>query len=161
MKAAKHVAMRTLVPTFALALGLAGSSAVGAQEDGQEETHALAGTWEITSSGGQFGDVTSTLTIAFEEGELKGRIVTVLSGMGRVGGGAGGARVRPGGGRITSSISDITVEGESFTFVALGQVRGRSFSTTYAGTFSGDEMEGTIQGQRGESRPFRGTRKPQ
>ena len=123
----------------------------------------IAGTWELTTMGGQGVQLTSTLTFTMEDDGLKGTIKTDRPPMGRGGAGRGGG-VRGGGGIArTTTISDLVVEGSSFSFRVNVRLAQRSvsltYALTYAGSFEGDEMTGTIEVQGDDgSRSFTGRR---
>jgi len=131
---------RSTLPASVLALMLAGAPAAVQAQD-------LVGTWELTVENPQ-GSASSTLSFTMMDGELKGELRTARRGR------AGGD-----GREMTMAISEIEVEGDSFSFVASMSMGQRSLAMSYSGTISGDEMEGTIQGPRGDPRAFTGKRK--
>ena len=55
------------------------------------------------------------------------------------------------------SLSDGTVEGDSFGFTVTMSMRGNSFTQEFSGTVDGNQMSGTISTPRGD-RPFTGKR---
>ena len=129
---------------FTLSLLLAAVALDAAPASAQNMT----GTWQIQSRG-QRGSVTQTLTVQQEGSTLTGTISAM--GGGRRGGGRGGG--------APIEISNGTVDGASFSFTVTFEFGGRGpVSTTYAGTYEGDFMEGTIEGPRGGGQPFMGTR---
>jgi hypothetical protein len=92
--------------------------------------------------------MTQTLTLTQDGSSLSGTIA--FAGGGRRGGGGGG-------GPAAVAISDGSVEGNAFRFTLTLEFQGNSFSMRYAGTVSGDAIEGTIENDFG-AQPFRGTR---
>lgn len=108
----------------------------------------MSGTWEITSEGPR-GALTQTLTLQQEGSTLTGTISFAPGG--RRGGGGGAPQA--------IAISNGTVTGASFTFTMSIEISGRgAFEQRYSGTYEGDFMEGTVEGGRGGSQPFMGTR---
>ncbi|NNF26628.1 MAG: hypothetical protein HKN73_05385 [Gemmatimonadetes bacterium] len=55
------------------------------------------------------------------------------------------------------AIEDGTVDGDSFTFVTVLEMRGNTIRQVHRGTVEGDVMSGVVEGPRGEQ-PFTGTR---
>lgn len=107
----------------------------------------LTGTWQITSEGRR-GSVTRTLVLR-QDG-------TTVTGTMSFGGGGG---PRGGGGPPDVEISDGTVDGATFKFTVTMDFGGRgSIQQVYSGHYEADFMEGTIEGGRGGSQPFMGTR---
>ena len=149
------VSARALVGAIVLALvAFAPTPQAAAAQD-------IVGTWELTTMGGQAGQLTSTLTLAMEDDALKGKIKTEMPSMARGGGArARGGSVRAGGGRSrTTTISEIHVDGDSFSFVVTTSFGQRSITLTYSGTVDGDTMSGIIEGMGdGASRSFTGKR---
>jgi hypothetical protein len=135
---------RRLLPLFALlAAATATAEPAGAQD--------LSGTWTLTSEGRGGAPITQTLVLDQAGSTLTGTIQ--FTGGGRRGGGGG----RGGRGTQPLPISDGTVEGSAFRFALTIDFQGSSFAQRYAGTISGDTLEGVIEGEVG-SRPVRGTR---
>ena len=108
----------------------------------------LAGMWEITSETGR-GTRTSTLMLAVDGMTLTGTIT--ITGGGRRGGGGGG-------GPQEITISDGTIDGNSFTFTVTRNFGGNDFSQVYSGAIDGETLAGTIEGGRGGGQPFTGKR---
>ena len=96
----------------------------------------MAGVWLITTEGRQ-GTNTSTLTVTHDDSGYAG----TLSGR-----------------RGTTEISSIAIDGDAFSFTITMQTRMGDIDLTYAGTISGDAIEGNIETPMG-SRPFTGVRK--
>jgi hypothetical protein len=126
-----------------LTLVLAGAAIHAAPASAQN----LTGTWQITSEGRR-GSVTRTLVLMQDGNTLTG---TMSFG--------GGGGPRGGGGPPDVEISDGTVDGVQFHFTVTLEFGGRGpFEQVYSGHYEGDFMEGTIEGGRGGSQPFMGTR---
>jgi len=107
----------------------------------------LTGTWQISSEGRR-GSVTRTLVLHQDGATLTG---TMSFG--------GGGGPRGGGGPPEVEISDGTVDGATFHFTVKMDFGGRgSIEQVYSGHYESDFMEGTIEGGRGGSQPFMGTR---
>lgn len=111
------------------------------------EAQSLTGTWTITSEG-RGGPVTRTLVLTQNGTTLTGTIT--LPAFGRAGG-AGGVPQ-------TVQISEGTVNGNAFSFTTTVEFQGNAFTQRFSGTFTGNSMEGQIEGGRGGSQPFTGTR---
>ena len=131
-------------PRFALTVLLAAAAAGAVPAQAQ----SISGTWTITSEGRR-GPVTQTLVLAQDGSSLTGTVS--FTGGGRRGGGGGG-------GPQSVQISNGSVEGNTFRFTMTLEFQGNSFSQQYAGTVEGDTIMGTIEGGRGGSQPFTGTR---
>jgi hypothetical protein len=107
----------------------------------------LTGTWQITSEGRR-GSVTRTLVLRQDGATLTGTLSF---------GGGGGPR--GGGGPPEVAISNGTVDGATFHFTVTMDVGGRGpVEQVFNGHYEADFMEGTIEGGRGGSQPFMGTR---
>jgi hypothetical protein len=107
----------------------------------------LTGTWQITSEGRR-GSVTRTLVLRQDGNALTGTISF---------GGGGGPR--GGGGPQSVDIANGTVDGADFHFTVTTDFGGRgSIEQVFNGHYESDFMEGTIEGGRGGSQPFMGTR---
>ena len=96
----------------------------------------LAGTWALTSEGRQ-GTNHSVLTVEQTEDGYTGSIT---------------------GRRGTRELSDLTVDGDSFSFTFMMRAPMGLIELTYSGTVSGDTLSGSIGAPVGD-RPFSGTRK--
>jgi hypothetical protein len=107
----------------------------------------LTGSWQLTSQT-QRGPQNTTITVVQNGSELTG--TATFSFGGRRGGGGGGGR--------TIDLSNGTVNGNAFSFDIVLDFGGDSVTLSYSGTFEGDSMEGTIEGERGGGRPFSGER---
>ena len=111
----------------------------------------ITGTWQISAEGRGGGTMTLTVELEQNGSELTGSIDFSGRGGPRGGGGRGLPDV--------VEISNGTVDGASFSFTVAIEGGGRgSFAQTFTGQYESDFMEGTIQGGRGGSRPFMGTR---
>jgi len=107
----------------------------------------LTGTWQITSEGRR-GSVTRTLVLRQDGNTLTG---TMSFG--------GGGGPRGGGGPPEVAISNGTVDGATFHFTVSVDLGGRgAVEQVFNGHYEADFMEGTIEGGRGGSQPFMGTR---
>ncbi|MGD2046583.1 MAG: hypothetical protein PVJ80_02210 [Gemmatimonadota bacterium] len=137
--------MKTCIAlTFLFLAAALGAAPVSAQN--------MTGTWEVMYEGGRGGTVTQVLTATQEGSTLTGTIAFQGGGRGGPGGGGRG----PGG--QTVEISDGTVDGASFSFTVNLEMGGGSVTLHFSGTYEADFMEGNIEGGRGGSRPFMGTR---
>lgn len=112
----------------------------------------MTGTWEVMSEGGRGGTMTQILTVQQDGSTLTGTLAFQGGGRGGPGGGGRG----PGGQAV--EISDGTVDGASFSFTVNVEMGGGSMALHFSGTYEADFMEGTMEGGRGGSRPFMGTR---
>jgi len=131
----------------AMPLGLILAAALAAAP-APAQAQSLSGTWTITSEG-RGGPVTRTLALTQEGSALTGTITFAFGG--RRGGGGGG-------GPQTFQISDGSVEGNAFRFTMTIEVQGNTITQRFSGTFEGDTMQGQVEGGRGGSQPFTGTR---
>lgn len=104
----------------------------------------VAGTWEISVEGPR-GARTSTFTLVQEGDALTGVMTMERRGPG----GAGGS--------MEVALEDGTVDGDTFTFVAVLEMRGNTVRQVHRGTVDGDVMSGVVEGPRGEQ-PFTGKR---
>ena len=95
----------------------------------------LAGAWALTSEGRQ-GSNHSVLTVEQTEDGYTGSIA---------------------GRRGTREVSDLTVDGDSFSFTFMMRAPMGLIELTYNGTVSGDTLSGSISTPVGD-RPFSGTR---
>ena len=95
----------------------------------------LAGTWALTSEGRQ-GTTRSVLTVEQAEDGYTGSIT---------------------GRRGTREVSDLTVDGDSFSFTFMMRAPMGLIELTYNGTVSEDTLSGSMSTPMGD-RPFSGTR---
>ena len=124
------------------------TAAVLAMAPAPASAQNLAGMWEITSETGR-GTRTSTLMLAVDGMTLTGTIT--ITGGGRRGGGGGG-------GPQEITISDGTIDGNSFTFTVTRNFGGNDFPQVYSGAIDGETLAGTIESGRGGGQPFTGKR---
>jgi hypothetical protein len=130
--------MRLAIPLALLAVAaLTAAQPLSAQD--------LSGTWELSVET-QRGTQTQTLVLVQEGARLAGRVTFSV-------GGRGG-----GGGSQTVEITDGVVEGNRFSFAVTRNARGGTISQSYAGTIEGDTMEDSMEGGRGGSQRFTGSR---
>ncbi|NNL31426.1 MAG: hypothetical protein HKO77_10405 [Gemmatimonadetes bacterium] len=104
----------------------------------------VVGTWEISMEGPR-GARTVTVALAQEGDALSGVMTMERRGP------------RGGGGAMEVAIEEGTVDGDSFTFVAVLEMRGNTIRQIHRGTVDGDEMSGVVETPRGEQ-PFTGRR---
>ncbi|MDT5269870.1 MAG: hypothetical protein QOH49_2056 [Acidobacteriota bacterium] len=98
---------------------------------------ALNGTWSITTAAGS-QTIPGTLTLQQQGTRLSGRVETPFG---------------------TADIADGSATGNSFRIATTLNIEGQSTDLTFEGTFSGNQMSGTVTSARG-SFPFSGTRTP-
>lgn len=118
----------------------------------QAQDSQVVGTWEITWEAFRGPAV---LTLQLEQDG------SVLSGTGEISlsGGPQGRSPRP----LEVEIDEGSVTGDQVTFSFSMEPMGRrqmarELTMTFTGTVSGDTMEGTVVGMRGNENPFTGTK---
>lgn len=140
--------MRRLMPFFlsSLALLLLVPSL-------RAQTADVSGAWEVTW---ETFRGTATMDVTFAQDG------SALSGSGKISlpGGPRGRSPQP----REVEVAEGSVDGDritfSFEFEPMGRRQtGRDLVMTFTGTVSGNEMEGTVSGMRGNENPFTGVKK--
>ena len=130
--------MRNLSITLLLSAAIA---LPGAAQD-------LTGTWEISTQGGRGGPQAMTLVVTQDGQGLTGTLTRTIPSRGGRGGGA-----------MESDVENGMIEGKNFSFQVTLSFQGNSFTQSFSGAISGVSIKGTIEGPRGQGRPFNGERR--
>ena len=130
--------MRNLSITLLLSAAIA---LPGAAQD-------LTGTWEISTQGGRGGPQAMTLVVTQDGQGLTGTLTRTIPSRGGRGGGA-----------MESDVENGMIEGKNFSFQVTLNFQGNSFTQSFSGAISGISIQGTIEGPRGQGRPFNGERR--
>jgi len=134
---ASSMNMRNLSITLLLSAAIA---LPGAAQD-------LTGTWEISTQGGRGGPQSMTLVVIQDGQGFTGTLTrTIPSRGGR------------GGGRMESDVENGMIEDKNFSFQVTLNFQGNSFTQNFSGEINGSSIKGTIEGPRGQGRPFSGER---
>jgi hypothetical protein len=136
--------MRSIIVLAALGAAIAGAPALAESP--------LEGTWHTSTASAQ-GAREATMTVAATaDGGYEITFVPMGPPPGGAGGGGAGA---PGG--FQSTISDVVVDGASFSFKRSLTTPQGAIEITYAGTVEGDTLTGTANSSFGEN-AFSGAR---
>src|SRR5712691_11138608 len=106
---------------FATLLSLAPLPALA---QGPKTNSSLEGIWKWTFTMPDGSQVTPRLELREEAGHLSGT-----------------TRLRPG---SEATVTNLTIQGDKVSFEVVREREGRSVATHYAGTWSGDTIQGTI-----------------